>query len=85
MKVTTKQIDKRIAKYGYGIHKTKGFAFFYVKEDAIIAKPLKNSSVMVNTLSQLTVDQWEQELLDKWLDTYSNIWMEIRSKNENQY
>jgi hypothetical protein len=63
VRVTLKQINDRIATYGFVLEKGNGYFWFFQWKD--LYPPLKNASVMVNTLSQLTVDQWEQELLDR--------------------
>jgi hypothetical protein len=63
MRVTLKQINKQIEIYGFELHRGNGYFWFY--QFAPVYPQLYNSCVMVNTLSQLTVDQWERELVDK--------------------
>ena len=61
--VSLQAVNRRIKKYGYKLVTGEGYWYFSPLQADIME--FNDSSVFVFRLSQLTVDQWERELLDK--------------------
>ena len=66
-KITAKTVEKEIKKqFGYDVNIINGRGYFYfIDDDGNSLDSWSTTSVMVNSLNQLSLEQWVEEF--KWL------------------
>lgn len=66
-KITAKTVEKEIKKqFGYDVNLINGRGYFYfIDDDGNSLDSWSTTSVMVNSLNQLSLEQWVEEF--KWL------------------
>jgi len=62
MALTLKAVNAEITKRGLNLELFKGQGYFYFSGDACNLR--QSTSVMVNSLNQLTLEQWVEEAVE---------------------